>query len=214
MTVKRWLLYLVTNMKASNLSRKELEKRIRRSRKQLKGEAVKIREMLGAYGQEGAKAPLVAIERFESLNVPHRFREGGKELYTDKEVRDMYRDLEYIKTLKSSTLEGAMETMDNFSEISSYLSSKSEAVQDEFWEIYDKLYETLRDKYKYEIMEIVADMQDKGMTRDEIVEAVTDPYHQILLEYGKDISDEKFELLYSDELRELREGFNIFDPWG
>lgn len=200
-------------MKASNLTRKQMESEILKSRKQLKSEAIKIREMLDAYGQAGAKAPLVAIERFEDMKAPYRFRYKGKELYTDKEVLDMYRDLQYIKSLKSATLEGAMETMDNFSEISSYLSSKSEVEQDEFWETYDKLYEVLKDKYKYEVMEIVADMQDRGMSRDEIVEAVTNPYHQILQEYGKDIDDEKLELLYSDELRELRQGFGLFDPW-
>lgn len=200
-------------MKASNLTRKQMEKSIRATRKQLKAEAIAIRDMLESYGQAGAKAPLVAIERFEALNVPYQFRRGGVEKYTDKQVRDLYRDLEYIKSLKTSTVQGAMEALENYGTIDSFLSSKSEGEKERFWKIYDKLYEKLRDKYKYEVMQLVADMQDTGMTDDEIEKLITDPYESIQLQYGKDISDEKFELLYSDELQQLREGLNTFDPW-
>lgn len=200
-------------MKAANLTRKQMEREIRKSRKKLKQEAVKIREMLASYGMSGADAPLIAIKRFEAMKVPYQFRRKGIEYYTDKEVLAMYRDLEYIKQLKTATVEGAMEAMDNFGEIASYLSSKSEAEREHFWEIYDKVYESVKDRFKYEAMQLVADMQESGRTTEEIIKTISEPAEKILMQYGKDLPDEQFDLLYSEELHQLREGYNFFDPW-
>lgn len=207
-------------MKASDMTREQMERSIRASRQELKLVGREIREMLASYGREGAKAPLSAIERFEKLEVPYQFRRKGVELYTDAEVVDMYRDLEYIKSLKTSTVEGAMETLENFGTTFDTVEQMGDDFKSAFWDAYDRVYEVMKDRYKYETLNIMAEIAQE-LTSDgsdlngrELADRVIRPYLDILETYGKEIPDDKLDILYTDRLRQLREGYSFFDPWG
>lgn len=79
---------------------------------------------------------------------------------TDKELLSRYRQLTYIDKLKTSTVKGAEQAQKRFVPIENMLSQVSQTKQDEFWEVYEKLFERMGsviEQYKYEVFDYIAD---------------------------------------------------------
>lgn len=200
-------------MIAPDLTPEQMKKEIRKMRKEMIQVGAEIRDYLRETGREGAQAPLVAIRKFEQMKVPYVFTRKGQELFTEQEIVDLYRDLKYVTGLKTATLEGAKQSLENFEPINVYLSALEEEEQETFWNIYDKIYEDLQSKYKYEIMETISALQTADMSPQQIEKRIKKAYTDILEgKRGKDISDEQLELRFTRKLERLREKYSFYMP--
>lgn len=75
------------------------------------------------------------------------------------ELLTRLRDIQYIESLKSSSVKGATHSAKIFGEVEQKLKSLSSDTQSQFWSIYSKVIEENRvfQNYKYEIFDIIID---------------------------------------------------------
>lgn len=104
----------------------------------------------GAYGKD---AVTYAMERYQKK--PSLSTTKGK---TAKELKAQLKELDYIASLKSSSVKG-MKEVNKFKEINKDLKGMSKHREKRFWTIYQNLVEDngIWDKYKYQVMDIVKD---------------------------------------------------------
>ena len=107
--------------------------------------------------------------------------------YSDEELRDYYRDLSYISSLKSSTVKGAERAKKNFEPIYNILRQSSPTLNEKFWKIYGKLVESnaLFDKYKYDLISaIMLEGVIRAQDEDEVVKNISEIYREAYEEAG------------------------------
>lgn len=185
-------------MKAFSQDDKELRKIIYKLRTALRDDMRQIREV----ENQSPLIPLDARQKFTKLE--RLMREKAVRNMSHKELLSTYRQLEYIRNLKSSTLRGALETAEKFSPIKEHLSSFSEEKRKEWWSVYGEIYKhaSTMEQYKYDIFQVV-DQLFGNMDTKEIINDMIEEYDKILESGRGNISDEKVSLLFSEKLRDL-----------
>lgn len=167
-------------MRGSNLSKNELIEEIERLKGKLGSqfrEFDTVGEMLSdSYG----------ISRYRSLT-----KQMPKKLNRVKNVqrlKDLYRDLKYIDSLKSSTLQGALDVEQNFQPIKDKISVFSKDNQKKIWDIYRKFYAETHAQlghYKYQLFDMIVDSAFLGMEEDAVVEDLLSLYTEVRKNYDQ-----------------------------
>lgn len=171
-------------MKAENLSRDELIKRIENGLNSIGSRVADIKEAGYRLGKD-------AVYRFEKLveNIPEDLNS-----MSDKELRNTYRDLLYINDLKTSTLEGAEQASVMYKDIEDMLGKLSEPMRKRIWDLYNNLYSENKNigsaLYKYDVLrEIVTEVyksRSKKSTLEELEESMRNVID--LISGGRDVN--------------------------
>lgn len=182
-------------MKADRLSREEMLKLSRKIYRNLNERLGRIREM--------ENAPVYALNKFRELqeNYPRDIRR-----LSDSELRKYYRQLRYINSLKSSRVESVRKMSQTWTPISSSLKIMSKKSQNEFWDIYKKIYENtgISELFKYDLLEYITHKRIwEGEDSDEIVSTVTELFNKVNRGRSKDELDKETAIRFADELYEL-----------
>lgn len=183
-------------MIASRLTPQEMRKESRRLIKNLSRRIERIEGL-------GSSAPQYAVSAYRELEkrIPKRLTE-----LSSTELTTLYRDLRYINSLKSSTVNGAIQTQSKFEPIKAKLEALSPDTQKNFWDIYGKLYERTSgtmENFKYELFEANIDYIYGGQEVDKAVEEILSEYDSTLKELGGDVSDAEIKVLFTSKLRTL-----------
>lgn len=186
----------------------------KKSRDELLKESRLLYKKLNAQMKEISKSkePLLldAYNRFKDFKKDFKYNDFSK--YTDNLVRDMHRDLNYIDSLKSSSLEGAKESAKTFGETKKILESMSKEKQADFWSTYDKAYKelmpTLTEKFKYDIFNVITNEMLLGQTTEDILEKLQESLDRAyeIGETEEEIDElfaENLELLFSEDYDDL-----------
>ena len=159
-----------------------------------------------------SKSPLLrdASNRFKEFKKDFKYNDLSK--YSDNLLKDAYRDLKYIDSLKSSTLEGAEESLRLYGHTKETLEQLSPQKKQEFWDLYEKAYKNLMpslvDKYKYEMFGVISNEMMLGQNPEDVFEkikeAFDDAYESGFSEEEKgELFAENLKLLFSDSFDEL-----------
>lgn len=144
-----------------------------------------------------------SLSSFERLDIPKKLSS-----LSDKDLNSLFRQLEYINTLKTSTVKGAIKYQESFGKIFDVIEGFSKENKDKFWEAYGKTYEnmpTIAEKYKYIIFDEIIDYQlQGGIDPDKFAQEALNAFINVQLEYGEK-DNETFRILYSQELRNILE---------
>lgn len=137
-------------MKATELNDKELRREIYALRRALRTDIKEVKDISTVSSTIPTYATSHMTKAEEEMRLKSiRKREGA-------ELLSIYRELKYIRGLKTSTLEGALEVAEKFEPLAKELRTLSEVKRKEFWDIYKKMYEEnpLYEKFKYDIFQI------------------------------------------------------------
>lgn len=188
----------------------------KKSRDELLKESRLLYKKLNAQMKEISKSkePLLldAYNRFKDFKKDFKYNDFSK--YTENLVRDIHRDLNYIDSLKSSSLEGAEESYKTFGKTKEFLESLSKDKQNEFWETFEKIYKTTVPQkiyqYRYEVFDVVRNEMLLGQEPSDILhnleKIIDDTLSPNKTEEEIDAELEEKLQLYSSELFE-----EIFD---
>lgn len=157
-----------------------------------------------------AKEPLLedALNRFNKFRKEFKYNSFSK--YSDDLVKDLYRDLKNISSLKSSTLEGAIESAKTFGKTRDILDSLSEESQGDFWRLYNKLYKNLEPKtierYKYELFDVVSAEMLLGQDLEDTYEKIKNIFDKT---YGLTDDEESANLTEAEKGERFAEQLKI-----
>lgn len=141
-------------MKAVDLSTEELRNEVYKLRRNLMKNMRRVEEL--------SSSPF-SVPNYAEKHLGEITKEIKKtpiKNMSDKQLRSTYRKLKYIEGLKSSTLEGAKETIaSGIEEVKEKLSSMSEKKQDKFWDLYEEALHKSGtfERFKYEIFDVYVD---------------------------------------------------------
>lgn len=185
-------------MESPKLSQAQLKKEIYKLRRELRDDMSKIRSAL----KSTPNIPTDALKKMQ--DIEKTFRVKSIKDMEKKELQSVYRQLRYIRGLRTSKLGGAVETMVRFSPIKEKLDSLSKEKRDEFWGIYGALYSEFSgmSKYKYEILQTI-DRKFGDEDSEDIFTSIYSLYTSILEKYDGDISDEELKLLFTKKLKKI-----------
>ena len=110
-----------------------------------------------------------AVNRFKEIKSTYG---NPKKSMSDKELREMYRDLKYIDSLKGSRVKGALSIDKNLRDFYGVLNSMSPELQKNFWSVYNQLYERTGGKIeriKYDVFDVASMEMYTGDSVEEIV---------------------------------------------
>lgn len=185
----------------SRMTPKELRKEIYSLRRQLRTNLKGVRELQ----KFSPLVPRYATNKMKELEK--QMRQTSVRKMEEKELRNLYRDLNYISGLKSSTPAGAMETAERFEPLRQRLNNFSESLRDKFWRIYGKIYESSNgtiDKFKYTIFESdLIDEISSATDEDELVQRIIEEYDETYKELSKNASDNERQQLFTQKLSTL-----------
>ena len=171
-------------MKAKDMTRSDLIAFNRKKMRSLKARLARVSTL-------GENAPTYAQDVLQSIKE-QKGNYKWSEL-TDRQLRDIYRDLIYADSLKSSRYYSAKRMMKDFEPIKEKVSVLSKAKQKEFWDVYGKLYErgtVLFEKFKYEIFQTASDVQYSGGDLEQLVGDIIHDFDETLLKgYAADSSE-------------------------
>lgn len=184
-------------MLAPDLSLKEMRQEIYRLRRELRADLKEVRELSRT---SSLTIPQDALKHMRDLEKRTTKSKGGTAVshMGERELRNLYRDLEYVRGLKSSTPEGASKSAITWQPVKEFLDSTTEETRDKFWEVYNKLVSNryLEEKFKYEIFEILRQQTEYGNLSDidesamaQLVSKLDDFYEEFTMYYGDDASD-------------------------
>jgi hypothetical protein len=144
--------------RSSRLTDEELRREIYSLRRTLKEDIRAVREA----SKLDPTIPRDAINQYKKISK--LMKEKSVRSMDTRDLKSTYRQLGYIRGLKSSTLEGAEKTAETFYPIKQFLDVLSPTLRDEFWDYYGKAYKEnpFLEKFKYEIMEISKDIMISG----------------------------------------------------
>lgn len=150
-----------------NKSDKELRKDINELRKELREDIRGVENYIKSL-QPSEFMPKVAVNKFHELDKT--IKEKGISNMSTEELKTVYRDLEYIRTLKTSTVEGAIKSKQLWQPIEEKLANFGKREKRRFFKAYDKLYEEIPVvmQFKYQLFDI-ASSKAKEMTQKELI---------------------------------------------
>lgn len=144
--------------------RRELRKDIKEIRAEIKADPI---------------TPDIAVRKMAKLEK--QMKEKAISKMTSKELKSTYRQLKYIRGLKTSTVSGAKETASHYEDIAPKLKKLSKAHIKKFWDTYEHLTDIspLYKYMKYEIFSGLADVVTKmDMTAEELGQAIDQLYQK------------------------------------
>lgn len=164
---------------------KEIRKEIYDLRRELRAD---ISEVNRLRNTSDSAIPTYATDRMKVLE--REMREKSVKNMSRNELENVYRDLKYVRGLKSSTVEGAIKTGRTIEPLKEKLKTLSPDLQKNFWAIYSKLYgdtATEIDRFKYVIFE--SDLVDsiyQGMDVDDFTNTIEKLFREYLEIYETD----------------------------
>ena len=182
-------------MKAENLSQRELREETRRLLTNLSKRISHI---------EGLEtAPKYAVNRFRDIekNVPSSLTQ-----LSEKDLRNLYRDLRYVNQLKSSTVKGATEVENVFEPIKRKIESLQQENQRKVFGIYERFFETvggLASHYKYEVLDYATEAIQSIGDEDEALINLIKEFDKIYRVADENATDTETRLLLSQKLKDL-----------
>lgn len=184
------------------LSHDQNDKNLRRDiyalRRALRKDIKEIKEL----SKDDPLIPTDATSQMKALEKKMRIKAVAKQ--NTKELLSTYRQLKYIRDLKSSTPSGAIRISETFQPLRERLSRYSKDKQNEFWSIYGGLYKHYSgfEKYKYEIIEYVDELFGTEYS-DDILDEIRTLYDTILEQSGGRRSERDIDIRFTNELQNL-----------
>ena len=114
----------------------------------------------------------IAQEEFNS--AINKYGEPSRNM-TEEAMNELYSNLQYVNSLRTSTVRGAHNASKFYQEVSNMLESLSEDKQKEFWGIYGRVYErrkNIAEFFKYQALVESKDEFMSGVSVDEAVENI------------------------------------------
>ena len=96
---------------------------------------------------------------------------------SQKDLTDIYRDLQYIRDLKSSTIEGAKRSYEKWLPIYELLQPLSKEKRDEFFKIYGQIYQQVGGQsmeYKYDDFAEIIESMYQGEDAQDVIDRMLD----------------------------------------
>lgn len=184
------------------LSHEQNDKILRRDiytlRRALRKDIKEVKEL----SKDDPLIPTDAISQMREIEKKNKVKSVAKQ--NTKELLSTYRQLKYIRDLKSSTPSGAIRISETFQPIRERLSRYSKDKQNEFWNIYGDLYKHYSgfEKYKYEIIEYVDELFDTEYSED-ILNEIRTLYDTILEHSGGRRSERDIDIRFTNEIQNL-----------
>ena len=144
--------------------RRELRKDIKEIRAEIKADPI---------------TPDIAVRKMAKLEK--QMKEKAVSKMSPKELRSTYRQLKYIRGLKTSTVSGAKETASHYEDIAPKLKNLSKTQIKKFWDTYEHLTDIspLYKYMKYEIFSGLADVVTKmNLSAEELGQAIDQLYQK------------------------------------
>ena len=185
-------------MKATELNDKELRREIYALRRALRTDIKEVRDI----SKSSPTIPTYAISHLSKAENEMRTKSVKKR--EGAELLSIYRQLKYTRGLKSSTLEGALETAEKFEPIAEHLKSLSQEKRQEFWDIYGELYKhsSTLERFKYELFEYIDSKFGEDLPED-IASTLIEEYAKAVEgDYGTR-TDEEIAIQFTSSLDEL-----------
>lgn len=185
-------------MQAHSQDEKSLRKDIYKLRRELRSD---LKEVRGA----SKLSSLIPTEALSHMTkVEREMRDISVRKMGTRDLLSTYRQLKYIRGLKSSTIEGAEKSAKLWTPIKEHLDAFSKDTRDEWWNAYGEIYKnwSTMDKFKYTIFEYV----DKAFTGDnaeEIKAKLVTEIDKILEAARGELPQDEVDLRISNKLQEL-----------
>ena len=135
----------------ADLTPDEMREEIYDLRRELRPRIREIREF-----SKVSRIPQYAVKDMARLETA--MRKTSVRDMDEKQLRNTLRDLRYIESLETSTLEGAIETQEKFEPFKEKLEKLPEHIQQKYWDIYDEFYHSVgkgmeAERFKYEVFQ-------------------------------------------------------------
>ena len=188
---------------SSQLTDEQLRKEIYKLRRVLRPDIREVR----AAAKTSPDIPTDAVTQMAKLETA--MRKTAVRKMTRKELNTTWRQLSYIRGLKSSKLEGAQEMTQSFQPFRERMSNLSKDYQDVVWKAFNRFYnyagQTIAEQFKYEIFlsnltQVVRLEETEKKEREKEIEEVAGSLGALLskatedLELGLNKEDEDFEV--------------------
>lgn len=196
----------------SNLNDKELRQEIYKLRRDLREDLREVKE----FSKAEVILPTYAVDHFKKAEKS--MREKSVRSMDRKELESVYRQLHYIRGLKSSTVQGGLDAIatlesakNRVAEIKDenlkYMLSKLDRTElDQFWKIYGKVFEggDLAEQFKYEIWNTIIDYMEGGrFDEGTFAKKISDLYESVQIDANTGGFADDAEILFTQALREL-----------
>lgn len=192
------------------MSEEELKKEIYKLRRELRVDIRGVRELKKSL----PFSPSYATEKMTKLEK--KMRETPVIRMDKKQLKDTLRELQYTRSLKSSSVEGIKQsesTLENLKQVQTL----SKDLQDKFWDIYRVFYEEtkgLAELYKYEIFSSrLIDYVNRDTSAVVMAKQIADIWEKLNETHPmkRDEDDEYYEMSREErkEYDEQREQFKV-----
>lgn len=187
-----------------DLTDKELRQEIYKLRRELRADMREIRELL----KSERNLPDYALRDFREAEKSMREKSVSKQ--DRKELQRTYRNLQYIRGLKSSKAQNLNEIYNNLKihidKIDTNLKNVDQNTVNKFWDIYKKVFEGasgIRENFKYEIFSTISDfMISGGESPEEFALKIEDLYRDVQLNSDGGFNSNA-DIQFTEELRKL-----------
>ena len=186
----------------ADLTPEEMREEIYDLRRELRPRIREIREF-----SKVSRIPQYAVNRMREIEK--EMRETSVKNMDEKQLRNTLRDLRYISELKTSTMEGAIETSEKFEPLRDKLNTLPEDVQRKFWKVYDNFYNLVgydqAERFKYELFQsnLIDMVSGTDIDEKEVAKKIEEVYRRMTAITGGGGRTEDARLLFTDELRKL-----------
>lgn len=187
-------------MDINQLSDKALRHEIYAVRRELREDLKQVREI----AKNQPHFPRYSLQHMSKLEK--QMRDVAVRDMSTTQLRTLYRDLNYIKSLKSSSVKGVTSMSFALEPIKEDLKTFSKTKQKEFWDMYGRLYQVYSEssRFKYEIIPLAFEYFQQGGKIDNI----TDKFETLLRETIKSsgggfANNETFRLRFTEGLRDI-----------
>lgn len=192
-------------MESERLTRAEREQEIRRLYRNI-SKRLKSVERQGFAPREALENFNRATEKIDPHSVAHSLR-----ALDDYEVTNLYRDLRYINSLKSSYVIGNKEYTEYWQPIKEKIDVLSTEQQKKLWKMYDKIYNIspIYERFKYNIISgSLVEMYWGNTDPEEFGHTIERLYNELMHENGEAMTDAEFTIKFNEKLSEF---YNIND---
>lgn len=199
--------------KTSDLNDKELRQEIYKLRRDLREDLREVKE----FSKTEVVLPTYAIDNFKKAEKS--MREKSVRSMDRKELESVYRQLSYVRNLKSSTVQGGLDTIATLEsaknrvaelkdvDLKHMLSELDSTALDQFWKIYGKAFEKSRDlqeRFKYELWNTIIDYMESGNIDEGVFATkISNLYKSTQIDANTGGFADDAEILFTQGLREL-----------
>lgn len=199
-------------MKANEQDVKSLRKTVNSLLREMRPEIKKIGGVYQGHYERDSEGKRIHIKGDKTLPIDayQHFKELEKDIklnptskLNESELLSRYRQLEYIKSLKSSTLQGAYYSRSKFGSIKEHLEALSESQRREFWLTFGKARQIYKgmDKFKYEILDYIDSIFGQD-DQESIIETIQSVYDDLVKGTKANENTKTFRVQFSKKLRD------------